>query len=304
MNSQYLVTILSCLLIGLILIACEPQAGEPIVFASNRDGPFYEIYTMEPDGSDVNRLTFYESSAENPAWSPTGEFIAFASLHGGNRQIYVMQRDGTNEVQLTEGSGGWQDPDWSPDGTRIVCEATLDGDREIYAVEVKGGQVVQLTHNTTQDFDPSWSPNGENIIFVCKHNTGYEICVLELEGGTVRRLTNTPAIHHSPAWSPDGTRVAFLSNLWALEAHFSLRYAQCEVYVMNADGTDVIRLTEDPAGPPCYATQLTWSPDGRHIAYTCRGEREFEICVIPSGGGPVTQLTDGWERNISPDWSP
>lgn len=305
MNNQLRAITVISLLGCFVLVACRPQTRGQLVFVSNRDGPFFELYVTEFNGRGTRRLTFNESFAEAPAWSPNGHRIAFSSVHEGDRQIYTIHRDGTDEIQVTQDGGGWRYPTWSPDGRRIACIANIDNNAEIYTMDIDGSHIVRLTDNTTEDLDPSWSPRGERIIFVCTPDGLNEICVLDVNRNSVDQLTSTPAVYRSPSFSPDGTRIAFLSNLWALDSNLPLRYAQCELYVMNADGTDMTRLTEDPGGPPCYAADLAWSPDGTQIAYTCQGERDYAICIISSdGGGQITQVTGEQGRDVEPAWSP
>lgn len=93
--------------------------GREIVF--DRSG---EIWTMNADGSDQNRLTQGEPDWE-PVWSPNGREIAF--LHGSPYQLYVMNVDGSGQRQLAPSTGEEFDPDWSPDGTRIAYARCASG---------------------------------------------------------------------------------------------------------------------------------------------------------------------------------
>jgi Tol biopolymer transport system component len=125
-----------------LFTACEgnsaetpPLSGEPkdggILFSSKRDGDF-EIYLMDPDGSDVRQLTRNESQGENeaddgsPSWSPDGRRIAFTSTsdHEGDgfdsEELYVMEADGAGQTRLTENESGEGGPSWSPDGEWLV----------------------------------------------------------------------------------------------------------------------------------------------------------------------------------------
>ena len=151
-------------------IPIEEQENEvssigKIAFVSGRDGTYQaEIYTMNTDGSDVVRLTFNESYANEPSWSPDGKRIAFTSYLIGeiNNQIYVMDIDGSNIVVLASGRNS--STSWSPDGDKIVFESDIDGDYEIYIMDADGSNVVQLTDNSTlasgttiADAMPSWS---------------------------------------------------------------------------------------------------------------------------------------------------
>ena len=140
--------------------------GERIVFGARREGHFetkfavtYEIYVMDADGGNQQRLTENRKNDWHPAWSPNGERIAFASDRKGdlvNIEIYVMDADGGNEHRLTENRVyDWQ-PSWSPDGERIAFVSDRDGNSEIYVMDADGGNPQNLTNNPHSDINPAW----------------------------------------------------------------------------------------------------------------------------------------------------
>ena len=131
-----------------------------IAFVSYRDGN-YEIYIMNPDGSDQTRLTNNLVSDWNPSWSPDSSQIAFESW-GGDRGIYVMNADGSEVTRLTSNQDYM--PDWSPDGSKIAFESTRDGNGEIYMMNADGSGQTNLTKNPEDDWMPNWGPGEANPI--------------------------------------------------------------------------------------------------------------------------------------------
>lgn len=94
----------------------------------------------------------------------------------------------------------------------------------------------------------------------------------------------------SPAWSPDGTRIAFYSE----------RDGNAEIYVMNADGTGVTRLTRTSADEGYPA----WSPDGRTISFDSDRDGNFDVFAMNADGSNVRPLTRHPARDVSATWSP
>ncbi|OLE55815.1 MAG: hypothetical protein AUG51_01360 [Acidobacteria bacterium 13_1_20CM_3_53_8] len=220
--------------------------GTKIAFDSTRDGNF-EIYVMNANGTNQTRLTFNPALDGFPSWSPDGTQIAFQSTRDGNFEIYVMNADGTNQMRLTNNSASDFFPEWSPDGTKITFQSDRDGNDEIYVMnaDVINTQ-TRLTNNTALDQAPFFSPDGTKIVFQSLGSVGTnQIFVMKADGTNPVPLTST-GNNFSPAFSPDGTRITFMSQ----------RDGNDEIYVMDANGANQTRLTNNTA----LDTVPNWQP--------------------------------------------
>jgi len=105
---------------------------------------------------------------------------------------------------------------------------------------------------------------------------------------TLVRLTNNNAMDGGPTWSPDGSKIAFWSN----------REGKNKIYVMDADGSNVNRLTNLDGVDP------VWSPDGRKIVFGSERDGNPEIYVMDADGSNQTRLTRNLAAEGATAWSP
>ena len=193
--------------------------GKRIVFSSDRDmdrgeaAHNLEIYVMDADGKNQERLTKNLTEDKYPSWSPNGKRIVFSARRRGHfenkfgitYEIYVIDADGKNEHRLTENRNNDWRPSWSPDGERIAFQSDRKGDVvnwDIYVMDADGGNFQNLTNNRNRarDGSPSWSPDGQRIAFVSARNWDSEIYVMDADGGNLQNLTNHPDSDSGPAW--------------------------------------------------------------------------------------------------------
>ena len=135
----------------------NPKTGNEIAFVSGRSGP-QQVYRMNMDGSDVERLTPGEGEASNPSWHPGGQIIAYAWTRGyatGNFNIFTMDVASRAYTQLTHSEGRNENPSWAPDGVHLVFMSTRSGSHQIWTMLADGTQARQLTTQGSNE-TPVW----------------------------------------------------------------------------------------------------------------------------------------------------
>lgn len=234
--------------------------GQKVVAVGYVDQATWSIHVFNFDGSGLTRLTATANVLDSePAWSPDGSRIAFTRIYPDQNfrnEIWIMDADGSN-LQRTgiEGYGAR----WSLDGTRFIFTNTgnwgasgLKGS-DIYTSRIDGSDIRQLSSTAGDEWYASWSADGSRIVFsytvdgIYAHN---EIYAMNADGTGRSQLTSNTVCDDGPRWSPDGSRIAFISDLAAAE--------QWEVYIMNADGGNVRRVTNSPSGST--AINPAWVP--------------------------------------------
>jgi TolB protein len=311
-------------LLGALVAAAAASVGalppSPEIAYSYAGG----IELMRPDGSGVVRITDPPGKAEDsqPAWSPNGSQLAFVrSLERSetviDSRIHIL--GGSQDHVLTGGRQQFlQGPAWSPDGRQIAFTRAT-GEEEDYTTEivvapVAGGveRVVsrqRLFPRLSTISDPAWSPDGTRIAFTrsrLDRNSDFRssLLVVDAGGGRPQVLAREAA---DAAWSRDGTRIAFSSGRdrngkWCTSDECGYNG---ELYVMNADGSEPLRLTRSRGDDSAPA----WSPDGRRIVFASnRNNRkrfpgeDTEVYSVGADGSCLTWLTNGAPESSGPSW--
>jgi Tol biopolymer transport system component len=235
--------------------------GTRIAFASNRDDDAgrSSIYVMDGDGTNVRRLTPVGSSDYFPQWSPDGKKIAFMRSSDGDAEIYVMEPDGSDVVRLTDNDAFDVAYFWSPNGEQLLFTSDREGTGTIYVMEFDGSEVRAIGAGSTG----GWADD-ESHVWYLDYPRSLESgapCygVMDLEGTVVEEWCGRglyPSFRHGMCYSTDGTEVAFVA-IPDDEIGFPVTEDQMEkfeVYVADADGSNVRRLTHNDS----YDGHCSW----------------------------------------------
>ena len=233
--------------------------GRHIAFVSVRDTlsgkldlESGEIYVLDFDPlagravGEARRLTDSPAADGWPAWSPSGDQIAFHSDRSGDFDIWVMNADGSSLVNLTNHPGDDRYPAWSPDGTTVAFASDRDGSYDIWTMRADGSGLIKLTDSPARDRYPIWSPDGTRLTFNTDRDGNQEIYIMNADGSDPLNVTNTPYIEGLADWSPDETRLVLYSE----------RKKDKDVYILDLATGQWTNLTNSP-----YSDEYcTWWP--------------------------------------------
>jgi hypothetical protein len=145
-----------------------------------------QLYVMNRDGTNQRGLT----KGQYPAWSPTGEQIAYRGCVGGGRcGLVVANSDGANPRLITTHANDAA-PRWSPNGGQIAFHSDRDGNWEIYVINLDGTWLRRITTNPTTDIMPEWSPDGLRIAFGSDRGGKWAVWVTTGVGGPATKLVD------------------------------------------------------------------------------------------------------------------
>jgi Tol biopolymer transport system component len=257
-----------------------------------------DIFTMNPDGSNVRQLTFFGPNgfACCHSWSADGRqlvFVANATPNVGPAQLWIIDADGSNQHSVFNDPSFLDSfPGFSPDGRTIVferCPFNVSGGCELYRIGADGSDLTPLINfgvNTDiLDITPEYSPDGKTVAFAGFNRGGVisAVYLMNADGSDIRRITPPELEAWLPDWSPDGTKIAFSTR-----SLYPPNTINQQTWVINADGTELKQVTFPGA---LHDFSPSWSPDGNSIAFE-RDAADFStsgIFVIKADGSDLTQ---------------
>ncbi|TWJ19501.1 Tol-Pal system beta propeller repeat protein TolB [Geobacter argillaceus] len=262
-----------------------PFTGK-VAFVSKASGN-KELYLMDYDGFNLQRLTNNGSINLNPDFSPNGRELIYTSYKKGNPDLYRRELFTGAEARTSSSRGINVTGSWSPDGKRIALALSKDGNSEIYLINRDGKQPTRLTNNPAIDVSPAWSPDGRQIAFVSDRLGKPQVFVMNADGSSVRRLTTEGAYNVSPRWSPKGDRIVYCRQ-----------QGDFQIHSINTDGSGDVQLTSQGSNE-----HPRWSPDGRFIVFSSTRDGRESIYVMRADGSGQTRVSRGKANDSHPTWS-
>lgn len=174
--------------------------------------------------------------------------------------------------------------------SKVVFISNRDENDELYIMDYDGHNQTRITFNKIKDYMPAWSADGRQIAYTSYRKGKAGLYTLNPYEGKIVEVSNE-GTNFGPSFSPDGKRLAFCSTL---------EEGNSEIYVANADGSKIKRLTFNKA----IDTAPTWSPTSRELAFTSDRSGTPQIYIMDAEGSNVRRVSYGGNYFDGPAWSP
>lgn len=270
-----------------------------LLFSSNSTGNS-EIYKLQQSHDKVQQLTNSSGLDIEPAWSPDGQKIAFASNRPDEAgfQIYVMNADGSNQQRVGEAQPGDNThPSWSPDGRQLIFQSQrdtngdpLDDNSDIYMMNSDGSNINVLAFHSADDTEPVWSPDGSKIAFLSERSGQDEVYTMSPDGTEITQLTNIDVLKSGLNWAEDSQHLIFEGSgeLYSVD-------------IGTQETTKFFALKASNEAAPL------WAEDGKLLIFSSDRSGNWELYAMVPGnetkiGWAQLTHTPGDDRN--PSWFP
>jgi Tol biopolymer transport system component len=304
----------------------EPAAALPIA---------REAHPEEKRLRNIRQLTDGGENAE-AYFSTDGSKLVFQSKRPPHLcdQIYVMDLDGGGLQLVSTGTGRTTCGYWiAPGDQRVLFSSTHESGElcppvpdfsqgyvwpiydgyDIYTARPDGSDLQLLVKSHGYDAEATMSPDGSRIVFTSMRDGDLDIYSMDADGSGVKRLTSTPGYDGGPFFSKDGTKICFrarhpegdeLADYKRLLADGLIRPSKLDIYVMDADGSNVKRVTDNGAANFCPF----FSPDGQRLIFSSNvgdeKRREFDLYTVKIDGTDLERITFTPEFDGFPMFSP
>jgi len=268
-----------CLFALVVLLPCQAYAHEGAwgykdkIFVFWADaGEERDIYAINIESGEMDRLTPLGVEDANGVYSPDGTQIAFFSRVNGAGEIFLMSGDGTGRTNVTQHPASDFNPSWSPNGKKLVFQRHETGSGQIYVMNKDGSGQTNISNNGFSDTNPAWSPDGASIAFISTRTGTHEVFVMNAEGENPAQLTKLGRGARNPKWSPDGKYLAFHTD----EINAGTGADKGSIFVFFLEDRSLRELPLEEG----YNFNPFFSRDGKRLGYNAWREGSVYVCFF------------------------
>lgn len=300
------------LLITVALAGCGGFGGSDrlVVYVSETDGN-PDVYTIDVESGENERIVSGPDPAFAPTWSPEGERVAYVVSTDGNRDVVVAGTgDDGFELRMSPGpqvetdgpAGNEGSPRWNSDGDRLAYISEVDGQSDVFVARFGEDDPEQflttrITSADSREMLGDWSPDGQWLVF--SREGGEDVQGLWLrnpDGVNLLRLTD--GVDSDPVWSPDGDAIAFVRDDFGNYDIYLLRPEEDEDWRGEVVEERWLKSDKEEHSP-------AWAPDGDTLVFVTTRDGNAEIYTANANDDEAPQrLTINDSADTEPVWSP
>ena len=255
-----------------------------------------QLWTVEVATGKTSKVT--DGDAVQPAWSPDGTRIAYWANTGGQRDIWTIDLRGGAPVAVTQDAATDWSPEWSPDGRWLYFSSDRSGSMNIWRIAIDqrtgatAGSPEAITSSLTGIAYARFAADGRRLSIMA-FSRSFELSLAAVESGAEVRV-RPAAVVRSPSlgWCTPAPQADWLAC--------TARSGNEDIYLMRPDGSETIRLMDDPPKD----RNPTWSPDGSRIAFMSTRSGEWELWSVRRDGSDLRQMTDVRSNIFEAVWAP
>lgn len=284
-----------------IILKPDPKENVPlpgggvlkrIVFSSNRDSRYYQLYMINSNGEQLERLTFSNSFDRDPHVSYDGKKIAFTSNRYGQYQIFYLNLETKIVTQLTDNEFDKTNPIWNTTNTKILYTINNGKSSYIAMMNPDGSGQELITKPGGNQYGYGFSPDSSKISYEAINHDRHEIFIFDLATKKATPIVNYDGLTDvgDPVFSPYANMLVFTSD--------SLHRGRRQLYFYDDNVKHYYRLTNDELDKD----DPVFSPDGKMIAYIAKWQNAWNIYVMNVDGTDVRNITQSFFDHVVPSW--